>query len=63
MKIIGSILCLVAICLAVGIMTGPRLDIWQNIAQWSIFGILLGVGLRLSQGKRKPKDTDEKQNS
>jgi hypothetical protein len=60
MKIAGSILCIIAIISAVGIVTGPKLDIWQTIGQWSIFGILLGVGLRLSQGKKKPKSTDEK---
>jgi hypothetical protein len=59
MKIFGSILCIFALIFAVGIMTGPKLDMWQNIAQWSLFAIVLGVGLRLSQGKKKPKDSDK----
>lgn len=60
MKIVGIILCIVAIFLAVGIISGPKLDTQHNIQQWALFGVLLAVGLRLSQGKKNPKDTGKK---
>lgn len=60
MKILGIILCIIAVLLAVGLVSGPKLDAQHQIQEWALFGVLLAVGLRLSQGKKKPKDTDEK---
>jgi uncharacterized membrane protein YbjE (DUF340 family) len=60
MKILGIILCIAAIGLAFGHVIGPKLDRAKNIQEWALFAVLLAVGLRLSQGKKKPKDTDKK---
>ena len=60
MKIFGIILCIAAIGLAFSHVTGPKLDTAQNIQEWALVGVLLAVGLRLSQGKTKSKDTDKK---
>jgi uncharacterized membrane protein YbjE (DUF340 family) len=60
MKIFAFILCIAAIGLAFGHATGPMLDPAQSIQQWALFGVLLVVGLPLSQGKKKPADTDKK---
>jgi uncharacterized membrane protein YbjE (DUF340 family) len=60
MKILGIILCIAAIGLAFGLVSGPKLNTEHNLQEWVLFAVLLAVGIRLSQGKRKPKDTDKK---
>jgi uncharacterized membrane protein YbjE (DUF340 family) len=52
MKIFAFILCIAAIGLAFGHATGPMLDPAQSIQQWALFGVLLVVGLPLSQGTK-----------
>lgn len=51
MRIFGSILCIVAVFFAVGIITGPKRDTAQNTQEWALFSVLLLVGIALSKKK------------
>lgn len=59
MRIFGSILCIVAVFFAIGIITGPKRDTAQNTQEWALFAVLFLVGIALSK-KIKPDDTDTK---
>ena len=61
MKIIGSLLCIAAVGLIFGHIVGQKPDsAAHNIQDWAVIGVLLAIGIPLSQGKKKPKDTDKK---
>jgi uncharacterized membrane protein YbjE (DUF340 family) len=60
-KVIGSILCIVAILLAFGHIVGQKSDTAaHNIQDWALIGVLLAIGVALSTGKKKPEGTDKK---
>jgi hypothetical protein len=60
-KAIGSILCVLAILLIFGKTVGQKADTTaHNIQDWAVIGVLLAIGVPLSQGKKKPKDSDKK---
>ena len=41
-------------------VTGEPNTTAQKIQMWALVAIFLAIGARLSWGKKKPKDTDEK---
>jgi hypothetical protein len=60
-KVIGSILCIVAILLIFGHIVGQKPDTAaQKIQDWAVIGVLLAIGIPLSTGKKKPEGTDKK---
>lgn len=64
MKIIGSLLCIAAILLGFSLGFGQKPDTTEHkIQDWAVFGVLLVIGIALSQGKKKPKDTDKNDDS
>jgi hypothetical protein len=60
MKILGSILCIMAVLLMLGHIVDQKPETSAHkIQDWALIGVLLAIGLPLSQGKKKPKDTDK----
>ena len=65
-KAIGTILCVLGILLIVvkvipgGKKPGPPEPRADQIQDWAVIGVLLAIGVPLSQGKKKPQDTEKK---
>ena len=60
-KVIGSILCLVAIVLILSLIVGQKPDTTEHkIQDWAVIGVLLAIGIQLSTAKKKPESTDKK---
>ena len=60
-KVIGSILCFVAIVLILSHIIGQKPDITEHkIQDWAVIGVLLAIGIPLSTVKKKPESTNKK---
>jgi hypothetical protein len=60
-RVIGSILCILAILLIFGEIVPHKPDtVTQKIQDWAAIGVLLAIGIPLSGGKkRNSEDTDK----
>ncbi|MFA5206803.1 MAG: LPXTG cell wall anchor domain-containing protein [Lentisphaeria bacterium] len=55
-KVIGSVLCVVALTIGLGKIIGHKPDTaWHNAQDWALFGVLLTTGIALFHGKKKKK--------
>jgi hypothetical protein len=60
-RVIGSILCVLAILRMVSLIIGPKADTTAHQAQdWALVGVLLAIGIPLSAAKKKPVDPGKK---
>ena len=60
-RVIGSILCILAVLLIVGKMVPQKPDTTAHkIQDWAVIGVLLAIGIPLSTAKKKPEGTDKK---
>lgn len=60
-KGIGTVLCILAILQIASLIIVPKADTTAHRVQdWALVGVLLAVGIPLSQGKKKPTGTDNK---
>jgi len=60
-RAIGSILCVVAILLVFGKIVRQKAGTTaQNVQDWAVIGVLLAIGIPLSQGKKEPTDSGDK---
>jgi len=61
-RIIGSILCILAILLIFGKIVPQKPDTAAHkIQDWAVIGVLLAIGIPLSAAKKKnPEGTDKK---
>ena len=61
-RVLGSILCIVAILLIFGqIVPQPKPETTtQKIQDWAMIGVLLAIGIPLSSARKKTEDTDKK---
>ncbi len=61
-RVIGSILCILAIFLIFGEIVPQKPDTAAHkIQDWAVIGVLLAIGIPMSGGKKKKQEgTDEK---
>ena len=58
-KAIGSILCVVAILLVIGkIIPSKPETTAHKVQDWAVIGVLLAIGIPLSQAKKKSKESN-----